>query len=172
MYLYKLSKLGYKDIDGVRIAMTKNEAVRLIRALAEQLGERGVGKGGPIVEFREGLESENKLSFMAYSNEIYNGLVGTGVGRRRLVATSARTNRVSSTMYERIASKINTRYDVFMLTDKELAQLRRSVHTPSEILYGVVIEQSYRDLLVRPYKAGSPRGEYPPEIKKNISDYK
>ncbi len=56
------------------------------------------------------------------------------------------------------------------MTDKELAQARRSSTTGSKLLYNVVKEQAKRALLVNNDLKSAENG-YPKEIKKRICDY-
>ena len=62
---------------------------------------------------------------------------------------------------------IKKAYHPSKLTDKELAQIRRSIKTGSKLLAKIVQEQLRRGLL----KIESNKHGYPAEIKKNISDY-
>lgn len=69
---------------------------------------------------------------------------------------------MSNTWWRNLLKKA---YHPSKLTDKELAQVRRSVRTGSNLLRKIVVEQSKRGLLRHEYKVGM---GYPPEIKRNI----
>ena len=69
--------------------------------------------------------------------------------------------------YRRL-SNLTTRNHIHKLSNKQLAQLRRSSRTGSNLLKRVVMEQQNRGLLKYEYEVSK---GYPPEIKKRISDY-
>jgi hypothetical protein len=69
--------------------------------------------------------------------------------------------------HRRLAN-LTTRNHIHKLSNKQLAQLRRSSRTGSNLLARVVAEQQNRGLLKSVYR---PPGGYPPEINKRISDY-
>lgn len=68
--------------------------------------------------------------------------------------------------HRRLAN-LTTKNHIHKVSDKQLAQLRRSSRTGANLLRRVVIEQQNRGLLKSPYVGMG----YPLEIKRRISDY-